>query len=292
MARYTTWKTSGFTILLVDDNEEFLRATRKVLELEGHLVIGASDGHAALEVLAAEQIDLVLLDYILPQMEAEEVLTQLRQFNPLVPVLLQTGHSTERPAAELLQKLPIQGYIDKTKGPQEMLLWIAATLGSYRTIRRLQASRNSLRVILDAALDLVDAGAREALAEALLAKVPGLLALLVAPCEDAPAVNDGFLALLDGEGRLFIAAGRGRFADQRELEACLSPPTLEGVHKALAEGASRAGSAEAVVPLRAPGHDPVGVIYLEGLKINARAREALETFAAQSATALGHISGE
>jgi len=289
MARYTTWRTSGYTFLLVDDNEEFLRATRKVLEQEGHLVITASDGPSALEVLASEQVDLVLLDYVLPEMEADEVIKQLRQFNPVVPVLLQTGYADERPATEMLRKLPIQGFIDKSKGPMEMLLWVAATLKSYRMIQGLQAERNSLRVILDAALDLAGVGTRDALAECLLAKVPGLLAVLAAPCEAPPVVTDFFMALNDEAGKPQIAAGRGRFADQRDMSACLSSPAQEGVDRALDDGSSRSAPAEAVVPLQAPGLEPMGVIYLEGVKLSGRAREALEAFAGHAAMALKHV---
>jgi CheY-like chemotaxis protein len=289
MVKYTTWRSSGYTLLLVDDNEEFLRATRKLLEHEGHLVISASSGPAALEVLASEQVDLVLLDYILPEMEADEVITQLRQFNPVVPVLLQTGFADERPATEMLRKLPIQGFIDKSKGPQEMLLWVAATLKHFGTIQGLQAERNSLRVILDAALDLAGVGTRDALAECLLAKVPGLLALLAAPCEAPPVVSDFFMALVDETGKPQIVAGRGRFADQRDMSACLSPPAQDGLDRALTDGSSRSAPAEAVVPLRAKGHKPMGVIYLEGVKLNDRAREALEAFAGHAAMALRHV---
>ena len=119
-----------------------------------------------------------------------------------------------------------------------------------------------------------------------------LMALLAAPCEAPPVVTDFFLALVDEDGKPQIAAGRGRFADQRDMTTCLSAPAQEGVDKALDDGSSRSAPAEAVVPLRAPGLHPMGVIYLEGVKLNGRAREALEAFAGHAAMALHHVMQE
>ncbi len=56
-------KFSGYTILLVDDNPEYLEATRILLAHEGHEVICAVDGLAALDILHQRSVDLALLDY-------------------------------------------------------------------------------------------------------------------------------------------------------------------------------------------------------------------------------------
>lgn len=109
---------SGYTLLLVDDNAEYLQAARLLLEREGHVVMCASNGSEALTRLREQKIDLLLLDYYMPGMTGEEVVTQLRQFNPLVQVILQTGYASEQPPRKLLRRLEIQGYYDKTEGPR------------------------------------------------------------------------------------------------------------------------------------------------------------------------------
>lgn len=52
-------------ILIVDDDPDFVAATRKVLEREGHVVSSAANGDEALQQIAADQPDLILLDVIM-----------------------------------------------------------------------------------------------------------------------------------------------------------------------------------------------------------------------------------
>src|SRR6476469_874475 len=54
---------SGFTVLLVDDNADYLQATRLLLEREGHTVLTATNGVEALGILPTQHVDLLLLDY-------------------------------------------------------------------------------------------------------------------------------------------------------------------------------------------------------------------------------------
>jgi diguanylate cyclase (GGDEF)-like protein len=139
-------RSSGNTVLVVDDSPEYLEATRLTLEREGHHVLTRPGGPEALEVLRTEHVDLVLLDYHMPGMTGEEVVLRLRQFKPHVPVVLQTGYASERPPRELLRKLDIQGYHDKGDGPDKLLFWTDLGLkGAYST-RLLNEGREGLAV--------------------------------------------------------------------------------------------------------------------------------------------------
>ncbi len=116
-------RSSGYTILLADDNIDYLQVTRRLLEREGHTLLTASGGEEALAILRQAKIDLLLLDYYMPGMTGEEVVTELRKFNPHVQVILQTGYASEQPPRDLLRRLDIQGYYDKGEGPDKLLLW-------------------------------------------------------------------------------------------------------------------------------------------------------------------------
>ncbi len=105
-----TSEMSGYTILLVDDNLEYREATRFLLEHEGHTVLTAENGPDALATIKENPVDLLLLDYYMPGMTGEDVVHALRQFNPTVQVILQTGYASEQPPRELLRRLDIQGY--------------------------------------------------------------------------------------------------------------------------------------------------------------------------------------
>lgn len=79
------------TILLVED-EELLRAgVQEVLEIQGYKVITAPDGEQALACLAAEPIDLIITDLVMPKMDGIDFVKQLRQIKPDLPVIVVSG---------------------------------------------------------------------------------------------------------------------------------------------------------------------------------------------------------
>src|SRR5215211_1438463 len=66
------------TILLVDDEDSVQKLLRYPLEREGFRVVSARDGEEALRLFAAEPIDLVVLDIMLPKLDGLEVCKRLR----------------------------------------------------------------------------------------------------------------------------------------------------------------------------------------------------------------------
>ena len=150
MARkYKVTQTSGYTIVLADDDPDYLEATRLLLESEGHDVLCATNGIETLALLRERRAHLLLLDYFMPGMTGEEVVVKLRQQNPYIQIILQTGYANERPPREMLRRLDIQGYYDKSEGPDRLLLWTDAGLKAASAIQRLYKSRQGLRYILD-----------------------------------------------------------------------------------------------------------------------------------------------
>ena len=79
------------TILLVED-EELLRAgVQEVLEIQGYKVITAPDGEQALACLAAQTIDLIITDLVMPKMDGVDFVKQLREIKPDLPVIVVSG---------------------------------------------------------------------------------------------------------------------------------------------------------------------------------------------------------
>jgi two-component system, cell cycle response regulator len=117
-------EVSGYTILLVDDSLEYLEATRSMLEREGHAVLIAENGPDALSILKSKKVDLLLLDYYMPGMTGEEVVLKLRRVDPFIQIILQTGYAGEQPPHELIYRLDIQGYHDKSEGPEKLLMLV------------------------------------------------------------------------------------------------------------------------------------------------------------------------
>src|SRR5439155_12629247 len=147
-------QASGYTVMLVDDNPDYLQATRLLLEREGHNVLTATNGPEALALLPDHRVDLLLLDYFMPGMTGEQVVAEVRKFDPFVQVILQTGYASEQPPRELLHRLNIQGYYDKTEGPDQLLLWTAVGLKAAYTLQLLFKSRRGVEFILERTPDL------------------------------------------------------------------------------------------------------------------------------------------
>ncbi len=83
-----------FTVLVVDDEQEFREITVKRLEKRGLKAKGAESGEKALEVLEHGHIDVVLLDVKMPGIDGIETLRRIRGLKPLVEVVLLTGHAS------------------------------------------------------------------------------------------------------------------------------------------------------------------------------------------------------
>jgi two-component system response regulator YesN len=100
-----------YNILLVDDDSDFREEMAEYLE--DYHVIEASDGRQALEMLQKpNDIDLVLLDVMMPGLRGTDVLKRIKQMSPHLAVIILTGYSSKDVAIEAL-KGSADDYIEK-----------------------------------------------------------------------------------------------------------------------------------------------------------------------------------
>jgi PAS domain S-box-containing protein len=106
-------RTTG-TVLLVDDEDIILEVEKELLETLGYVVLTARDGKEAVEVYKKEwgNIDLVLMDMVMPNMGGGEAYDRMKEINPRVKVLLSSGYSIDREAKEILAR-DCDGFIQK-----------------------------------------------------------------------------------------------------------------------------------------------------------------------------------
>ena len=122
-------KKGSETILLVDD-EDFIRdLVAQVLTESGYTVLTAADGERCLELYRQQraQIDLVLLDLIMPGIGGSKCLGELLQVNPQVRVLIASGYAVDGPTIEAI-KAGARGHIGKPYDLEEMLRVIREVL--------------------------------------------------------------------------------------------------------------------------------------------------------------------
>lgn len=287
---------TGRVLVLVDDDADYLEATRVLLESEGHQVFVATDGTDALAVLGSQPADVLLLDYFMPGLTGEEVVTELRKTNRRIQVVLQTGYSSERPPREMLKRLDIQGYHDKSDGPDKLLLWADAALKQAAALQEVHKNRQALSYILDATPELHRIRPLVELLPLVLEHVIGLLgttdAFLVILPEGgdarASAEPDGFLAMLAEDSDLVIRAGSGRFAGSARPDQVLSAAELARFSGAIRRGDTVSGETFTIVPLRVR-ESTIGIIYLARATSAPQDLELLRVLANQAAVAVQNI---
>lgn len=84
-------------VLLVDDEDVFRFSLAQRLRLRGYDVVECADGSAALEaVRLAADFDVIFLDHRMPGMKGEEVLRQIKNLRPAIPVVMLTALGAEK----------------------------------------------------------------------------------------------------------------------------------------------------------------------------------------------------
>lgn len=114
-------------ILLVDDETAIIDNLAPFLERAGFVVMTASNGVEALQRVARDKPDLLVLDVLMPKMDGREALRQLRHSGNWIPILLltQVGEASERAMA--LEE-GADDYLNKPFDPHELVARIRAIL--------------------------------------------------------------------------------------------------------------------------------------------------------------------
>ena len=124
-------------ILLVEDELELARLVVRELEAAGYQVDHAPDGASALERLAAASPDLVILDWMLPDLDGLDVLRRLRPASA-VPVLMLTARAEEVDRVIGLE-VGADDYLTKPFGMRELVARVRALLRRHDRLRELLA---------------------------------------------------------------------------------------------------------------------------------------------------------
>ncbi len=115
------------TVMIVDDSNYTRRTHRRILESEGHTVIEADTGMAAIENYVMHRPDLVLLDLTMTDMGGLEVLEKLREIDPGARVVVVSA-DVQRSTATLVADSGALRFLGKPVAPPELLDTVRALL--------------------------------------------------------------------------------------------------------------------------------------------------------------------
>ena len=117
-----------YKILLVDDDPDFVAATKMVLESQhDYRVLTASDGVFALAIARAERPDLIILDVLMPFEDGFDTARKIKADPELnkIPIMILTSFSHRKGETDVSiaqgMELEAEDYIEKPVEPQELL---------------------------------------------------------------------------------------------------------------------------------------------------------------------------
>lgn len=121
----------GKRILVVDDDENILNLERTILEQKGFEVTGAEGGNQALELLAGQTFDLILLDVMMPEVDGFSVCRKIKEDPRLkdVPVIFLTAKGGGEALAEGFESGAVM-YINKPFTANKLLTIVNTMLAS------------------------------------------------------------------------------------------------------------------------------------------------------------------
>jgi len=99
-------------ILLVDDEVDFLKITASRIESWGYEVISVTNGSLALSAIKDKNPDIVVLDYMMPEMDGIETLKKIRKVNKELPVIMFTAYPNEK-TIKGAENLGVSAFIPK-----------------------------------------------------------------------------------------------------------------------------------------------------------------------------------
>src|SRR5882672_6270871 len=118
-------QADSITILLVDDEDMVLTSIKSFLAIEtDYHVLAYTSPRKALDDLDHQVIDLVISDYLMPEMDGITFLAKVKEKLPMVPRILLTGYADKENAIKAINNVGLYQYIEKPWDNEDLKLVI------------------------------------------------------------------------------------------------------------------------------------------------------------------------
>jgi len=132
------------TILIVDDEKNYLRVLSAVLEEEGYEVLTALSGREALEIHETSDLDLTLTDMKMPGMDGIKLLEHIKAKDPDLPVIMMTAHGTVDKAVEAMQK-GAYSYVLKPFDNERLIIYVKKAVAMFQVVKENRRLRDEVK---------------------------------------------------------------------------------------------------------------------------------------------------
>lgn len=140
-------------LLIIDDDPSILAMIKKKLELENYSVETAGSGKEGLSVISEKNIDLAIVDYLMPEMDGFETMEKIKELKPDLPVVMLTAHGSTH-VATCAMKRQASDFVEKPVDCRQLMLTIEEVLreAKYRIIennnKKLEEMNRSLGALV------------------------------------------------------------------------------------------------------------------------------------------------
>ncbi len=131
-----------YTILVCDDDKDIVEAIYIYLTAEGYHVLKAYHGKQAIEVIETQEVHLILLDIMMPEMDGIRTTRKLRENNYSLPILFLSAKSEDNDKI-LGLNIGADDYITKPFNPLELIARVKSALRRYTTLGNVSNTANS-----------------------------------------------------------------------------------------------------------------------------------------------------
>ena len=134
-----------YTILIAEDDPDIRSLLELYLKSSGYQVLTAADGLLALELIQKQQVDLALLDIMMPGMDGYALTKEIRSFSP-IPILFLTAKDQD--CEKILGlNLGADGYLTKPFNPLEVVAHVRSALRRYYQLGGAAAENNTRKIL-------------------------------------------------------------------------------------------------------------------------------------------------
>ena len=142
------------TVVIVDDEEMVLTSLSTLLSLETNYDVKTFVSAAkAVEYLESNSVDLIISDFLMPEMNGLEFLTKARSFRPEVPRIILTGFADKENAIKLINEVGLYQYIEKPWDNGDLLLIVRNALEKRQLLAKLLDKVKEIEGIRQAVLE-------------------------------------------------------------------------------------------------------------------------------------------
>ena len=145
-------------ILVVDDDKEIVGAIKKRLEMEDYEIITAYDGLEAMDILMEQEVQLLIIDVMMPKMDGLSATMKIRE-SKNIPIIILSA-KTEESDKILGLSMGADDYISKPFRPDELVARVKSQLRRYMQFGGMNAAESNKEQIINGGLILDMKGKR------------------------------------------------------------------------------------------------------------------------------------